>query len=259
MTNRKIKVGALVCSLMVLPCMVLADDQWRISTGADYSSGDYGDDKDTKIKFIPLTVSYKTGKWKFKGAFSWVEIEGPGSVIGAGDGGVVIGDGNSEVTTESGIGDTWLSAMYSLDSFPVDLGYLDIGAKVKIPTADEDKGLGTGETDYTLQFDYFKPLGDITPFVTMAYKIKGDPPGSNLDNVFYLSVGSDFKYGNDLNIGFSLDYQEASSSSGDDQLELFGYYNRRLDSSWSLMLYGYSGLDDGSPDYGAGVEASYRF
>ena len=259
MTNRKIKAGILICSLMALSGVVLAGEQWKISTGADYSSGDYGDTDDTKIKFVPLTVSYKTGNWQFKSAFSWVEIEGPGSVIGAGDGGVVIGGGNSQVTTESGIGDTWLSAMYSLDTFPVDLGYLDIGAKVKIPTADEDKGLGTGEADYTLQLDYFKPLGDLTPFVTVAYKIKGDPSGTNLDNVLYLSVGSDFKYSNDSNIGLSLDYQEASSSRADDQLELFGYYNQRLDGSWSLMLYGYSGLDDGSPDYGAGVGATYRF
>lgn len=239
---------------------VMADGQWKYTTGVDYSTGDYGDDPvDTDITYLPFTASYTRENWTFKGTAAWLEIEGAGTVVGAGDGGVVIGNsGNVSSTTESGLGDIWLSAMYSLSNIPPELLYLDVGAKLKIPTADEDKGLGTGEIDYSLQADLFKPLGKATPFATVAYKIKGDPDGVDLDNVLYLSLGSDFKLSDETNVGASMDYQEASTSSSDDALELFGYVKHKLDQQWSITLYGYQGLDDGSPDYGLGIQLAYK-
>lgn len=237
------------------------EGQWAFSTGIDYSSGDYGGDPvDTDITFVPFTTSYKTGQWKFKATIPWVRIIGPGTVVGAGDGGVVIGNGNAQLTrtNESGLGDIWLSATYESRLVPPELFYLDLTGKVKLPTADEDKGLGTGETDYTAQADVFKPLGQFTPFATVAYKIKGDPSGINLDNVFYLSGGTDFRVSDTTNIGASLDFQEASTSRSDDALDLFAYLNQKINGNWSYTFYGYKGLEDGSPDYGLGLQTTYK-
>lgn len=237
------------------------EGQWAFSTGIDYSNGDYGGDPvDTDITFIPFTTSYQTGQWKFKATIPWVRIIGPGTVVGAGDGGVVVssGSGLTSRTNESGLGDIWLSATYETQFIPPELFYLDLTGKIKLPTADEDKGLGTGETDYTLQADIFKPLGQFTPFATVAYKIKGDPSGVNLDNVFYLSGGTDFRVSDTSNIGASLDYQEASTSSSDDALDVFAYLNQKVNRNWSYTFYGYKGLEDGSPDYGLGLQTTYK-
>ena len=130
--------------------------QWKISTGFDYSSGDYGDPEDTEILYVPVNVKYAQDTFQIKVTVPWVQIKGPGTVIGAGDGGVVIPGDGTEVGTESGIGDIWASFTYSVEAIPEDLFFLDLVAKVKIPTADEDKRLGTGEVDYTLQADFFK-------------------------------------------------------------------------------------------------------
>lgn len=248
--------------LAVSSANVIADEgQWAFSTGIDFSNGDYGGDPiDTDITFIPFTTSYQTGQWKLKATIPWVRIIGPGTVVGAGDGGVVLGNGSNQLTrtNESGLGDIWLSATYETQFIPPELFYLDLTGKIKLPTADEDKGLGTGETDYTLQTDVFKPLGQFTPFATVAYKIKGDPSGVDLDNVFYLSGGSDFKVSDTSNIGASLDYQEASTSSSDDALDLFAYLNQKINTNWSYTFYGYKGLEDGSPDYGLGLQTTYK-
>lgn len=252
---------SLALLLATSSAIVAADEgQWAFSTGIDYSSGDYGGDPiDTDITFIPFTTSYKTGQWKFKATIPWVRIIGPGTVVGAGDGGVVVGSSNSVTrSNESGLGDIWLSASYETEFIPPELFYLDLTGKIKLPTADEDKGLGTGETDYTLQADLFKPLGQFTPFATVAYKIKGDPSGVDLDNVFYLSGGSDFRISDNSNIGASLDFQEASTSSSDDSLDLFAYLNQKLNGHWSYTFYGYKGLEDGSPDYGLGLQTTYK-
>ena len=210
---------------------VAQEGQWKYSTGVDISTGDYGGDPvDTDITYIPFTVSYQQGRWEFKATVPWVEIEGAGTVVGAGDGGVVIGNPGvaTKATTESGLGDIWLTAKYSVEEVPAELFYLDVAAKFKIPTADEDDGLGTGEFDYTLQAEVFKPLGAFTPFATLAYKVKGDPSGVELDNVWFTSVGSDYRVSDVMNIGASLDFQEASSSSSDDSLELFGYLSQKM-------------------------------
>ena len=244
-------------ALILLPLLSNGQGQVKIGTGIDFSSGGYGDAVDTDILYLPLNLSYSSGPWEGKVTLPWLQIKGPGTVIGGGDGGVVIGDGDSEVTTESGIGDIWTSLTYSVEAIPAELFFLDLVGKVKIPTADDERGLGTGEVDYTLQADLFKPFGKLTAMGTVAYKIKGDLDGIALDNVFFLSVGADYRYSEEVNFGLTLDYQEASTASSDDATELFGYLGYRLSDDWMLMVYSYAGLSDGSPDSGGGFQVSF--
>lgn len=235
--------------------------QWKYSTGLDFSSGDYGGDPvDTDITYIPFTAAYQQDQWTFKATLPWVQIEGAGTVVGAGDGGVVVGGAaqNTFATKESGLGDIWVTAQHSVAAIPAELFYLDVSGKLKLPTADEDKGLGTGELDYTVQAEVFKSLDAFTPFATLAYKFKGDPNNVKLKNVWYVSVGSDYRLSGQRHVGASIDYQQASSSTGDDALELFAYANQKLNPKWTVTVYGYVGLMDGSPDYGTGFQLAYK-
>lgn len=246
-----------VCLLSSAIHLSAENGQWKISSGVDFSSGDYGSDETTEIWYVPVNLSYAQGPWQAKVTVPWIQIKGPGNVVGAGDGGIVIPGGDDEVTTESGIGDIWTSLTYSVEAIPADLLYLDVVGKVKVPTADEDKGLGTGEVDYTLQFDLFKPLGKLTPMFTLAYKFKGDPDEYDLNDVFYLSGGADYRYSDEMNFGATLDFQEASTDSADDSLEIFSYLSYDLDEQWKLTAYTHIGLSDGSPDAGGGLSFSY--
>lgn len=243
-------------SFLLHPVFANGEGSFKLGAGLDYSSGDYGDAQDTEILYLPVSATYKQGLWTAKVTVPWVRIKGPGTVIGAGDGGVVVGDGSSEVNTESGLGDIWASLAYSVEAVPEDWFYMDAIGKVKLPTADDDEGLGTGEFDYTLQLDFFKPLGALTPMATVAYKIKGDPDGIDLDSVFYLSAGADYRLNDTINYGATLDYQEAATDTSDDALEVFGYLGYRVSEDWLLTFYGYGGLSDGSPDAGGGLQVS---
>lgn len=191
-------------------------------------------------------------------------------MVGGGDGVVVIrpkkGNRNgptptpttNSTTTESGLGDIWTSLTYEVQSFPTDIGYLDFTAKIKIPTADEDDGLGTGETDYTLQADCAKSMGRLTPLLTVAYKIKGDSDDVDLDDVWYLSAGANWRVDRELNVGASLDFQEAFSDGADHTLELFTCLGYELSDLWSITPYVYFGFTDGSPDEGLGLSVNYK-
>lgn len=258
--NRIKRVGTLLCLSAIAVLPVHAEEgQWRLSSGLDTSTGDYGDTQDTEIAYVPFSAAYYSGNWKSKATIGILEITGPGNVVGGGDSAVVIGkQGSGRRRTESGVGDLWLAETYSLPTSPLPDLFVDLSAKLKLPLADEDRGLGTGEVDYVLQADLFQAMGQITPMLTLAYKIKGDPPGAKLDDVWFVSVGADWRVRDGLNVGATLDVQQASTAASEDARELFAYVSSRLDRQWSATGYGYLGLSDGSPDLGLGVQLTYR-
>ncbi|MEJ2093670.1 MAG: transporter [Gammaproteobacteria bacterium] len=259
-STRVVQLALLVSALSVLQQAGAQEaSTFKFSTGVDYSSGDYGDPIDTDILYVPFTFTYERYPVTMKLSLSWLEIQGPGGVVGGGDAAVVVRPGTGVKTTESGFGDTWFSLGYSVDAIPAELFYLDLIAKVKFPTGDDDRGLGTGERDYTLQADFFKSLGRFSPLATVAYKIKGDPPGLELDDVWYISVGGAYQLNDATSMGLTLDYQEASTAAADDALELFGYVTYKVTPAWSLTGYGYGGFTDGSPDQGFGAQVGYSF
>ena len=92
---------------------------------------------------------------------------------------------------------------------------------------------------------------------TVAYKIKGDPDDYELDNVFYLSLGGDYRINEAANFGATIDFQEASTDSSDNALEVFSYLGYRFSEKCLLNVYGYAGLTDGSPDVGGGVQVNF--
>jgi hypothetical protein len=243
--------------LLLVQNLSYAEGNWRYSAGASYMEGDYGESQDTEMWFFPVSARYTEGDWSGKISSSWIDLDGPADVVATGDGGTVNRGNSTGTRSESGLGDTWVSATYSAPPVSQENIYLDFTGKIKIPTADEDDGLGTGETDYTLQVEGYKSIDAWTPMGTVAYKIKGDPDDSSLDNVWYLSGGADYKLNNEQNIGLTLDYQEASSSGSDDILEIFGYLGQKIDAHNRLSIYGILGLDDGSPDFGIGIQWSY--
>ena len=59
---------------------------------------------------------------------------------------------------------------------------LDLMGRVKFGTADADKGLGTGEQDFTVRADLYKYLEQFTLLGSVGYKFRGDPAGVDLEN-----------------------------------------------------------------------------
>lgn len=235
------------------------DQTITFSTGFDYSSGSYGLSKDTDILYIPFTLKYKNFPWKFKLTVPYVRIKGPGGVIAGADGVVVLGGGTeNKITTEEGIGDVVFSSNYALDNLLDTTLLLDLTAKVKIGTADETKGLGTGKNDYSLQLDLAKKIGKTTPFATLGYKIMGDPEGIEFKNVWYSSIGFDYEINSKLSSGISFDSKQAAISTSKTSKESIAYLNWKLNSKTSLMGYGVVGFSDGSPDNGIGLQISIK-
>lgn len=240
-----------------LPWWRLDQGEWRMGTGVDYSSGDYGESEDTDILYVPISLRYATDAWTFKVTVPYLRSDGPGNVVGAGDGGIVIGGVSGKTKTESGLGDVVTAITYTLPGPARNGTFIDFTGKVKFGTADEDKGLGTGENDYYVQLDLAKTFGRFTPLITGGYRFVGEPSGADLDDVMYGSIGTDFRFTRSTTAGLLYDYREASSSTADDSSEVFGYVSHRLSPAFSVTGYGATGFTDGSPDFNAGLQLNW--
>jgi hypothetical protein len=234
-------------------------NEWSLSSGAEYTSGAYGDTVDTNIFYVPVSLKYENEAFQFKVTVPYLNIDSGGSVIGGVDGGVIIIPGGTAFS-EGGLGDITASA--TLNVYPdsgSELPYLELTAKVKAPTADEDKGLGTGEIDVTAQADIFKAFGNITPFATIGYKLRGDPDGIDLDNSVLGSVGLSIKSSDSLSFGAVYDYQGSATPLSDDISEFSPFVVVKPSQDVSVNIYGVFGLSDGSPDTGGGVQVKKTF
>lgn len=229
--------------------------RFDLGFGVEYSSGDYGESSDTDILFVPLSIKYSRAAWSAKAAFSYLSLKGPGSVTGDG---VVVTPGEDSRRTESGLGDTWLSLTYALDPAAGSSNFFDLTGKIKLPTADADRGLGTGETDLAIQVDVMRAMNRLTPFATLGYKLMGDPEGIDYEDVMYASVGADWRADEIYNFGLIYDFRQAATRTGEDISEFSAYANRRIDASWSTNVYGVFGTSDGSPAYAIGLQMRYR-
>jgi hypothetical protein len=163
-------------------------------------------------------------------------------------------------TTQSGLGDVVAAATYNIygstGAAPL---LIDLTGKVKFGTADENKGLGTGENDYSIQADLYKTINKFIMFGTLGYKVFGDPVGINLDNVFYGSLGGSYKYNQQTSAGLILDLRQKASATGAPQRELTAFVSHKIDKTWKAQGYLVHGFADGSPDWGAGAMVSYAF
>lgn len=260
-------------SLLMLPTAVIAQDaatptpppapavpppaEVTLSTGLDYSRGDYGFAADTEVFAVPLTVSYATGPWRFQVSQAWLSVDGPASVVltGAQAGGAA---GRPVSSRESGVGDLWLGATYRSLPFGPDLEVAFTG-RMKVGTANENKGLGTGENDYYAQFDFSRTVGATTPYLTVGYRWLGANAAYPLRDGAYFSAGFVRQLSGPTQAGLAVDWRARVVSGGDPACELTAFVTHHLDESWSLQGYALTGLTDASPNFGLGTSVNYRF
>ena len=180
-----------------------------------------------------------------------MQIDGPGN-------GEDLGTGIS--AEESGMGDVSLSASYLF--FPSTKGnpFFELTGKVKLGTADETKGLGSGEADYTAQVDIYQPVGDGgTLFLTAGYRWRGSPDAYELNDGMIGSLGASFKLTVATSAGLVFDYRQAATDTGDDPMQITPFISWKSADDWGVQLYGSVGLSDGSPDSGVGIQLKRTF
>jgi len=253
---KKTTLALAVAAGAALATPAFAEDSVTVTTGLDWSKGDYGTGSDTEILIAPLSLRYKTGDLRFTATLPWLRIDGASGIVGDGSGGVVI-DPNAPRTVRSGFGDVNLGAAWAIPEEKLGFG-LEFNGRVKLPTAKASRGLGTGKTDFAVGAEVSKSIGAVTPFVSVGYRMPGDPAGIDLHNAWNASAGASMALGKSVLIA-SYDYREATSNLSRDSEEIFGAFSTPLSSRLNFTLYGSAGLTKGAPDVGVGSMVGLRF
>ncbi len=241
---------------LLVSCQAFAEDnRLSLSTGLDYSVGDYGTPDDNETWFLPLNLKYQSGDYSFKLGMSYLWVRGPQNVTP--DGEPIPGGG--VVTTTHGFGDVTASLTADILNEKSHPFGLDLTGKIKFGTASESKALGTGKNDYALQASFYKSLAGWMPYLDIAYRWKGDPTGINYRNVWYVTAGTSYRYNKIWSVGTDYAWREKLTPGGDEISESTVYANYKISNHNKLNLYGVAGFSDASPDWGLGFMLTHVF
>lgn len=291
MKNAIYFLAACVTGQILIGAPAVAEDKLRLSSGISFSSGTYGTGSRTEIISAPFRAAWRTGDFEFSASMSYISIEGTGDVIPGDVGPIVtlfcerlrlerpllferycrdlLETPEPETFRNSGLGDLVLGFSWALPQSITGDWFVDLGARVKLPTANEQDGLGTGKTDVTVTMDVAYSLGNVTPFVGLGYRFFGDP---TLDDGLGTPILIDLEDGITASAGLIYQFDNAASLT-----VAYDYIQRTIDSStagheatlalstpigkngWRLGAYGVAGLARSSPDFVLGLSLSYGF
>ena len=235
-----------------------APGAFTATLGAEYSSGDYGEERRTRIRSASLGLKYEQGPWTGRVYLPYLYVGGPGNVVGGTDP-QVVGEAAGPLRHEAGLGDVVASVAYLIDESARELPLVELIAKVKFGTASESRGLGTGSTDYTALVDVSKTFGPVTPFVTGGYRWVGSSSGLDLRNIWLASAGFSSRLGERLSGGIVYDYRQGTSRGSGDSHEIGPFLSYRLSSHWRVGSYAYVGLSSAASGFGVGSTLAYRW
>lgn len=225
----------------------------KLTTGAEYISGNFGGTESVDQLYVPVTTRYSTDSYTLRLTIPYIRLSGPTDTVRT-DGIILPGSGDTS-STDSGIGDVIAGISFHnvLNTEVMSDMAIDFTAKVKFGTADENAGLGTGENDYTMQAELYNYYDDFMLFGILGYKFRGDPPQSDLNNSAHAFVGGSYRLTRSLKTGLDFYYQEALISDVDEQIELSAFLNYKMSNTWYLRGHLTKGFGDTSPDWGVGA------
>jgi hypothetical protein len=257
----------LVITLALLgagPALAQDDEpRWQLSSSFNYLKGDYGTDDDVEIIYVPFTFGVKLDRFRASLTLPYIRQTAQNVVVTGG--GVAKKNRRSSTTTDSdteqGLGDILLRTSFVVlkeqELFPEIEPYL----KIKFPTADEDRDLGTGEFDETIGVDLSKGFldGRLTAYLTLAYTFVGSPSGEDFDNSLGWSIGAAFGVTPPFSVFAFLDGATAIASDQDDPVELRVGAEYRITKALKLTGSVMKGLTDGAADWGVSAGLALRF
>jgi hypothetical protein len=163
-------------------------------------------------------------------------------------------------TTTCGVGDLLLKGRYYLVEEREWVPLIAVTGRIKMPTADPDRGLGTGKWDEGVGLELTKRVGDnwIT-YVDGGFTIIGRLEGANFRNQWWYDVGVGYYFTRFLT--GSLYYEEYRSivSGLQNIRDVLVTLDYRASDEWRFNSSLQLGLSNGAPDYGITFGVSRRF
>lgn len=223
----------------------------KLDTSIVFARGNYGLATDTDVLIALVAPTYESGDWRVQATIPYVHLNGPATVVG--------NTGTSTVSqSASGLGDAALSVTRKLDA--EENGWTtSIGTKIKFPTADKAKGLGSGEMDYSFQADVIKTGGTVIPFATFGYQYLGRNVSYPMKSGLFATAGfaTNVSAGNTL--GLATNWRQPTIRNGKDAFEVMLFTQHDFSKSSHIQVFVMHGFTDASPDFTIGLTLGLKF
>ena len=247
-----------------------------LSSGFHYLQGDYDEELGTYMNYLPVSLKVGFERFEVQGTVSYLRINGPSLVVGDAQSEVLALNGSSARRSAEGLGDSSLLLRWRGLRNTAAGRFADVSLKHKFPTADEDKGLGTGATAQTLRLEFLQLFGRQFLLAEAGYRWRHN---SRLDlpvydgqsvqvqrvelrpqNGMVAALGWGYQFVGQRSLGLIWNFREATSeNSSNDNEELMLFYQWRIDRHWKFSPYLGTGLNNNSSDVSTGLQWHYRF
>jgi len=158
--------------------------------------------------------------------------------------------------TNTGLGDVLFQIGHSLRSRQADGFSVDGSLMVKLPTADESKGLGTGQLDVGLVMDIGHQWPPFSGSLRAGFINTGDTAVENYNDSFLYGI-SFFRLAGRFGNYLSVDGRTAALDNVADPLELQIGTFYAVNADYVLNANAVFGLAASSPDYGLSIGLRY--
>jgi len=291
--TRKVVLSSLTLSWFFVTCLAkpaaaverqrLEETAVSVGIGCEYATGDFGSDTTTDFITVPFSVTvapsqdfalelvipfvYQSNSSNVYGATMPYRsnpgsrsaktsygrfISGPGGQSGS------TASGFNPDDSQSGLGDISLTGDYRFleqDEWPE----LRATLYLKFPTADKDKGLGTGEFDIGPGLAASSWFDDWHLRLEGSYIFQGDSELYATKDYLSYNGGVGYQFTRIFDSALMLYGATAPAEGSPELLEGRIKFSWRFAEKMTLEGYGAKGISDGSPDLGAGVSIYYDF
>lgn len=200
-------------------------------------SGDFGTTTSSRLFSLSPTLGYVALRHDFSVTVPYLALSN---------------ETNGARNTESGLGDIIVRAGAVL--FPENVSGFSVNgsAAVKLPTADETRGLGTGETDYGVFASVQQRLLAFKLSVKAGYLSTGDAPGRDYEDGFSYGIGLSRRFARTTAYG-SYENRRAVISSFENPQEVSAGFFHLLNADYAVKGHLFVGLNNGGPDGGGSL------
>ncbi len=233
---------------------VNAQESLSISVGHEFSQGNYGSDTPTYLHATNLQAKYLNNSWSFRASIPYLQLDGPSAVSTETTSTTTSANRNRRI---EGMGDTTLSASYFVTL--AENEWLEMGSKLKAPTANRNSGLGTGEYDWALESFYYRNHGNLTGIIGGGYKWNGRRAQDTFQDTDYYSLGLIYSLSATTRIGIMTDSRRSLYADQPRIREATTFLHHQINRKLALQTYCYTGFTTASPDFGLGLSLQSSF
>lgn len=163
-------------------------------------------------------------------------------------------------SNEEGIGDISVRPEFMFLEETENIPAMSFAATFKFQSGNEDKGLGSGETDYSLSLQFSKDFSPLKCHFNIGYTFVGQPKGETVDDVIFYNLACEYSLNDKLTlVGELIGDTNSNPNQDDNPFEgLIGFvYN--INNNLALDFGIGAGFTNASPDILITSGLTYQF